>query len=236
MKPLREARGAGAVLVSPGGLTTHAWLQVIPQGVAPSPCIPCCLVITDDRLFTCHEDCQTSFFRSLGTAKLADVSAVSLEPGKEYCILVSRAGEGGSPRGRKSPLLMGPPPLGVLPGWPAAAPTLGHLPELPFRTGPLPVCTERHLENHLPGTSCPAPLKTATRIPDTTVRLRFRDTHTSPGQGNQGIQFLTLALVSMPVCNAEGLSPAQLARVQDHRAGHPLGASNHWNGWAVSTC
>ncbi|XP_058531582.1 pleckstrin homology domain-containing family M member 2 isoform X2 [Ochotona princeps] len=60
---------------------------VIPQGVAPSPCIPCCLVITDDRIFTCHEDCQTSFFRSLGTAKLADVSAVSLEPGKEYCIL-----------------------------------------------------------------------------------------------------------------------------------------------------
>ncbi|KAB0345367.1 hypothetical protein FD754_022293 [Muntiacus muntjak] len=60
---------------------------VIPQGVAPSPCIPCCLVITDDRLFTCHEDCQTSFFRSLGTARLADISAVSTEPGKEYCLL-----------------------------------------------------------------------------------------------------------------------------------------------------
>uniref|UniRef100_A0ABI8ANM6 Pleckstrin homology and RUN domain containing M2 n=1 Tax=Felis catus TaxID=9685 RepID=A0ABI8ANM6_FELCA len=60
---------------------------VIPQGVAPSPCIPCCLVITDDRLFTCHEDCQTSFFRSLGTARLADISAVSTEPGKEYCVL-----------------------------------------------------------------------------------------------------------------------------------------------------
>uniref|UniRef100_A0A673TSS3 Pleckstrin homology domain-containing family M member 2 n=1 Tax=Suricata suricatta TaxID=37032 RepID=A0A673TSS3_SURSU len=60
---------------------------VIPQGVTPSPCIPCCLVITNDRLFTCHEDCQTSFFRSLGTARLADVSAVSTEPGKEYCIL-----------------------------------------------------------------------------------------------------------------------------------------------------
>lgn len=55
----------------------------------PSPCIPCCLVITDDRLFTCHEDCQTSFFRSLGTAALADISAVSTEPGKEYCVLVS---------------------------------------------------------------------------------------------------------------------------------------------------
>ncbi|KAM6172013.1 pleckstrin homology domain-containing family M member 2 isoform 3-T3 [Erethizon dorsatum] len=60
---------------------------VIPQGVAPSPCIPCCLVITADRLFTCHEDCQTSFFRSLGTARLADISAVSMEPGKEYCVL-----------------------------------------------------------------------------------------------------------------------------------------------------
>ncbi|KAM5246830.1 pleckstrin homology domain-containing family M member 2 isoform 2-T2 [Ctenodactylus gundi] len=60
---------------------------VIPQGVAPSPCIPCCLVITADRLFTCHEDCQTSFFRSLGTASLADISAVSMEPGKEYCVL-----------------------------------------------------------------------------------------------------------------------------------------------------
>ncbi|XP_048206251.1 pleckstrin homology domain-containing family M member 2 isoform X2 [Perognathus longimembris pacificus] len=60
---------------------------VIPQGLAPSPCVPCCLVITEDRLFTCHEDCQTSFFRSLGSARLADVSAVSTEPGKEYCVL-----------------------------------------------------------------------------------------------------------------------------------------------------
>uniref|UniRef100_U3D2L8 Pleckstrin homology domain-containing family M member 2 n=1 Tax=Callithrix jacchus TaxID=9483 RepID=U3D2L8_CALJA len=60
---------------------------VIPQGVAPSPCIPCCLVVTDDCLFTCHEDCQTSFFRSLGTAKLGDISTVSTEPGKEYCVL-----------------------------------------------------------------------------------------------------------------------------------------------------
>lgn len=60
---------------------------VIPQGVAPSPCIPCCLVVTADRLFTCHEDCQTSFFRSLGTAKLADISTVSADPGREYCVL-----------------------------------------------------------------------------------------------------------------------------------------------------
>lgn len=69
--------------------------------MTPSPCIPCCLVITDDRLFTCHEDCQTSFFRSLGTAELADISAVSTEPDREYCVLVSRVGAaGGRPPGR----------------------------------------------------------------------------------------------------------------------------------------
>lgn len=65
--------------------------QVIPQGVAPTPCVPCCLVLTDEKAFTCHEDCQTSFFRSLGTAELTDITAVSTEAGKEYCILV-RAG------------------------------------------------------------------------------------------------------------------------------------------------
>ncbi|KAL9825278.1 pleckstrin homology domain-containing family M member 2 isoform 3-T3 [Geothlypis trichas] len=60
---------------------------VIPQGVAPTPCVPCCLVLTDEKVFTCHEDCQTSFFRSLGTAELTDVTAISTEAGKEYCIL-----------------------------------------------------------------------------------------------------------------------------------------------------
>nr|XP_009669258.1 PREDICTED: pleckstrin homology domain-containing family M member 2 isoform X3 [Struthio camelus australis] len=60
---------------------------VIPQGVAPTPCVPCCLVLTDKKAFTCHEDCQTSFFRSLGTMELTDVTAVSTEAGKEYCIL-----------------------------------------------------------------------------------------------------------------------------------------------------
>lgn len=83
--------------------------QVIPQGVPPSPCIPCCLVITDDRLFTCHEDCQTSFFRSLGTAALADISAVSTEPGREYCVLVSPVGgAGGRPTAGALCWLTGP--------------------------------------------------------------------------------------------------------------------------------
>ncbi|TFK13835.1 Pleckstrin homology domain-containing family M member 2 [Platysternon megacephalum] len=60
---------------------------VIPQGVVPTPCIPCCLVLTDEKAFTCHEDCQTSFFRSLATVELPDVAAVSTEAGKEYCII-----------------------------------------------------------------------------------------------------------------------------------------------------
>ncbi|KAM4737517.1 pleckstrin homology domain-containing family M member 2 isoform 2-T2 [Anableps anableps] len=60
---------------------------VIPQGVAPTPCIPCCLVLTDKKLLTCHQDCQTSFFRSLGSADICDVTTVSLEPNKEYCVI-----------------------------------------------------------------------------------------------------------------------------------------------------
>ncbi|XP_028265835.1 pleckstrin homology domain-containing family M member 2 isoform X2 [Parambassis ranga] len=60
---------------------------VIPQGVAPTPCIPCCLVVTNSKLLTCHQDCQTSFFRSLGSADICDVTSVSLETDKEYCAI-----------------------------------------------------------------------------------------------------------------------------------------------------
>uniref|UniRef100_A0A8C9TKN3 Pleckstrin homology domain-containing family M member 2 n=1 Tax=Scleropages formosus TaxID=113540 RepID=A0A8C9TKN3_SCLFO len=52
---------------------------VIPQGVAPAPCIPCCLVLTDRKLLTCHQDCQTSFFRLLGEADLSDITSFSKE-------------------------------------------------------------------------------------------------------------------------------------------------------------
>ncbi|XP_056240399.1 pleckstrin homology domain-containing family M member 2 isoform X4 [Seriola aureovittata] len=60
---------------------------VIPQGVAPTPCIPCCLVVTDRKLLTCHQDCQTSFFRSLGSVDISDVTTVSTEADKEYCVI-----------------------------------------------------------------------------------------------------------------------------------------------------
>lgn len=61
---------------------------MIPQGVAPTPCIPCCLVLTEKKLLTCHQDCQTSFFRSLGAADISDITAVCLEEEKEYCVIV----------------------------------------------------------------------------------------------------------------------------------------------------
>ncbi|KAJ8265026.1 hypothetical protein COCON_G00141250 [Conger conger] len=60
---------------------------VIPQGLAPTPCIPCCLVLTDTKLLTCHQDCQTSFFRSLGGVDLCDITGICLEREREYCII-----------------------------------------------------------------------------------------------------------------------------------------------------
>ncbi|XP_063173813.1 pleckstrin homology domain-containing family M member 2 isoform X2 [Candoia aspera] len=68
------------------------WMQYLCQAVskgsvAPVPCVPCCLVVTEQKVFTCHEDCQTSFFRSLATAELAEVASISMEPGREYCLL-----------------------------------------------------------------------------------------------------------------------------------------------------
>ncbi|XP_069598726.1 pleckstrin homology domain-containing family M member 2 isoform X3 [Ranitomeya imitator] len=60
---------------------------VTPQGDVPSPCLPCCLVQTADKLITCHQDCQTSFFRALGVTELMDLCCVSSVDGKEYCVL-----------------------------------------------------------------------------------------------------------------------------------------------------
>ncbi|CAL8306382.1 unnamed protein product [Gadus morhua 'NCC'] len=60
---------------------------VIPQGSSPTPCIPCCLVVTAGQLLTCHQDCQTSFFRSLGMADLSDVTGVRLEADQQYCVV-----------------------------------------------------------------------------------------------------------------------------------------------------
>nr|DBA15667.1 TPA: hypothetical protein GDO54_003140 [Pyxicephalus adspersus] len=60
---------------------------VIPQGGIPSPCLPCCLVLTQDKIITCHQDCQTSFFRALGISELTDLSSLGTVDGKEYCFM-----------------------------------------------------------------------------------------------------------------------------------------------------
>ncbi|XP_078281845.1 pleckstrin homology domain-containing family M member 2 isoform X2 [Rhinoraja longicauda] len=60
---------------------------IVPQGVVHSPCIPCCLVVTDRMVLTCHEDSQTNFFRLLGSAELTSVSSISIAPSREYCLM-----------------------------------------------------------------------------------------------------------------------------------------------------
>ncbi|XP_063292279.1 pleckstrin homology domain-containing family M member 2 isoform X1 [Pelobates fuscus] len=70
---------------------------VIPPGIVPSPCLPCCVVLTQDKLITCHQDCQTSFFRALGITELQDVSSLSTEDQKEYCIVEFTLDHGPSP-------------------------------------------------------------------------------------------------------------------------------------------
>ncbi|XP_051895383.1 pleckstrin homology domain-containing family M member 2 isoform X2 [Pristis pectinata] len=66
---------------------------IVPQGVVPSPCIPCCLVVTDRMVLTCHEDSQTSFFRLLGSTELTSVSSVSIAPSREYCLMELSEGQ-----------------------------------------------------------------------------------------------------------------------------------------------
>ncbi|KAJ3589214.1 hypothetical protein NHX12_010061 [Muraenolepis orangiensis] len=90
-------QGASPTPCGPSGRVAHPLypltcdlclcVQVVPQGASPTPCIPCCLVLTDSHLLTCHQDCQTSFFRSLGTADLCDIASVRLQADQRYCII-----------------------------------------------------------------------------------------------------------------------------------------------------
>ncbi|XP_038077828.1 pleckstrin homology domain-containing family M member 2-like [Patiria miniata] len=68
------------------------WLQAICQVVAqaqvaatspthtPSPCQPCCSVITSHKLLICHEDCQTNFYRLLAGVDITDISGLTHDP------------------------------------------------------------------------------------------------------------------------------------------------------------
>lgn len=81
------------------------WLQKLCQAVAegiqkkeaskPS-CLPCCAILTSTKLFMFHEDLQISFFRTLGSANIADVICVLVDPAiNTYCILEFESHDGG---------------------------------------------------------------------------------------------------------------------------------------------
>ena len=52
--------------------------------------VACCLVLTSSRLFTCHEDVQTGFIRTLAAGNVIDISNVYTDTEySQYCVIVS---------------------------------------------------------------------------------------------------------------------------------------------------
>lgn len=82
-------------LAAPNEIEASEWLQAFLQAVSQghsecetSPCISACCVLTERKIFVCHEELETNFIRSLGKADIQDVSMVHLDPtGAPYCIL-----------------------------------------------------------------------------------------------------------------------------------------------------
>lgn len=53
-------------------------------------CVACCCVMTQDRIFMCHEDVQTNAVRTLGSLSIALLNAVFVDAGNNTCcVLVS---------------------------------------------------------------------------------------------------------------------------------------------------
>ena len=53
-------------------------------------CVACCCVMTQDRLFMCHEDVQTNAVRTLASLSIALLNAVFTDADAESCcVLVS---------------------------------------------------------------------------------------------------------------------------------------------------
>ncbi|XP_071945049.1 pleckstrin homology domain-containing family M member 2-like isoform X2 [Antedon mediterranea] len=68
------------------------------EGNAPSPCQPCCLVVSDTKLFLCHEDCQTQFYRILGSCNICDITSLQMDYAlQSYSIVKFNDGEGDNP-------------------------------------------------------------------------------------------------------------------------------------------
>ncbi|XP_066297276.1 pleckstrin homology domain-containing family M member 2-like [Branchiostoma lanceolatum] len=88
---------ASLELAATSDLEVQEWLQALCQAVSqgvpekgepPSSVVPCCLALTSLKLFACHEDCQTSFFRSLGSVGLKDISGLSVDEEIDYYCIV----------------------------------------------------------------------------------------------------------------------------------------------------
>ncbi|XP_048250099.1 pleckstrin homology domain-containing family M member 2-like [Haliotis rufescens] len=72
------------------------WLQCLCKAVSEGSqstgdswsYLPCCSVLTHQKLLMCHEDVQTSFFRTLGSANMEEVTGITIDAEvKNYCIL-----------------------------------------------------------------------------------------------------------------------------------------------------
>ncbi|XP_041378484.1 pleckstrin homology domain-containing family M member 2-like [Gigantopelta aegis] len=49
---------------------------------------PCCAVLTHQKILMCHEDVQTSFFRTLGSANMEEVTGITVDPDvTTYCLV-----------------------------------------------------------------------------------------------------------------------------------------------------
>jgi len=54
-------------------------------------CVACCCIVTQDRVFLCHEDVQTNAVRTLGSLSIALLNAVFTDPQNDTCcVLVSQ--------------------------------------------------------------------------------------------------------------------------------------------------
>ena len=54
-------------------------------------CVACCCIMTQDRIFMCHEDVQTNDVRTLSSLSIALINAVFIDSETDSCcVLVSQ--------------------------------------------------------------------------------------------------------------------------------------------------
>ncbi|XP_060578073.1 pleckstrin homology domain-containing family M member 2-like isoform X2 [Ruditapes philippinarum] len=80
----------------------NRWLQGLCQAVSEgmkmnvvrASCVPCCMVLCKQKLLMCHEDLDTNFIRTLGSANLHDITSVLYDDlNTAYIVLVFESDE-----------------------------------------------------------------------------------------------------------------------------------------------